>query len=91
MADESFELSLRQYRSGNYSREAPRRPGLYAVWARDGHPRGYVFVKHHQERSFYVFEGRVDTDPARLHVGWWWSQPLPSLPLAPAWIGDRDA
>ena len=85
-----FELALAEYRRGDYVRAAPRIPGLYAIWGRDGGARGYVHVQKRGGVTYYAFEGRIEMDVRKIHVGWWWSKPLPGLPHAPLWTRGID-
>jgi len=80
-----FEAQIRVHRNGCFTAAPPRIEGLYATWSRDGGFRGYVEVLFEGAKPLYAFRGRVSADPTRIHVGWWWSRPLPPLPAAPSW------
>jgi hypothetical protein len=83
-----FEEAWRIYRRGRHLKEPPREEGCYAVWGRDSIFRGYIDVFHGAGEVWYSYRGRVSNNPARVHVGWWWSRPVPYLPPAPDWDAE---
>ena len=57
--------------------DAPRAQGLYPVAARDGGFRGYVWVRSRSGRLVYELSGRTFAQPMDVHVGFWWTRPIP--------------
>lgn len=83
-----FDECWRAYRKGHHTKEAPIEEGNYAVWGRDSIFRGYVDVFYGGGEVWYSFRGRVSNNPTKIHVGWWWSHPVPFLPPAPDWDAE---
>lgn len=78
-----YDAGLKVFGKGTHSPNPPNRTGIFPVWARDGAFRGWVYVKIHNGKLVYRLNDTSSTDPAAVHVGWWWSKSLPSLPAAP--------
>lgn len=81
-----------RFLSGVWRRRAPDEPGLYAIAGRDGGFIGYCLVAQRGEELRYIriFGDRKTpymeaSNPREVHVGWWFSQPVPALPAAPRW------
>lgn len=84
-----FESAIRRFRQGTHRRVAPNDEGAYPVWSREGGFKGYVVVVRTPRGMRYMKGERASFDPYQVHVGWWWSRPLPALPSAPDW-GVRE-
>ena len=83
-----FEAGLRHFRIGAHVPEPPTEEGIYPIWARDGGFRGYVEVTREGRSLRYRLGNRTSGRARDLHVGWWWSKPVPPLPAAPDWSGN---
>lgn len=74
-----------QFRKGKHTKRPPTEEGVYPIWAQDGTFRGYATAELQRGILHYRVYSFSSPNPKAVHVGWWWSMALPSLPTAPDW------
>jgi hypothetical protein len=81
-----------EFTRGHWQIKMPEEPGVYPTMSREGKPAKYRQILRHPTKKKLLYDPDKMVSPYYRRqdegsdwVGWWWSRPIPALPVPPEW------